>query len=88
MTKKKPEEEKIFEWFGEWLRRRNEKWCKRTKIWFGVTAIFAILGYFNPATTMVIIVYFLFGAATTLWLVHLTSDEKFTNRKKKEKPKE
>jgi len=87
MTKKKPEEEKIAEWFGEWIRRRNENWGKRTKVWFGIVIIFTILSFFNPASTMVIIIYFLFGAAVTLWLVHITNDEKLTIRKKKEKSK-
>ena len=88
MTKKKPEEEKIFEWFGEWLRRRNEKWSKRTKLWFVIMMSFIFFSLFNPVSTVVIIVYYMFGVSTTLWLVHITSDEKLTIRKKKEKPEE
>lgn len=95
MTKKKPEEEKIFEWFEEWLRCRNEKWSKNTKIWFVVTLSFIVvtlsfmfLSSFIPVFTIATVVYYMFGVATTLFVIHVTNDEKLTNRKKKEKPKE
>ena len=81
MPEKKPEEEKIVEWFGEWFRRRNEKWSKRTKIWFVIMVSFMFVSLLNPASILVIFVYYTFGAVTTLWLIHVTSDEKLTIRK-------
>jgi len=87
MTEKKPEEEKIAEWFSEWIRRRNENWGKRTRLWFIIMISFMFLSLLNPASIMVIIVYYIFGVTTTLWLVHVTNDEKLTIRKKKEKTK-
>jgi len=84
MPEKKPEEEKIVEWFGEWIRCRNEKWSRRTKLWFVIVLAIAFLAYLNPASTIVVLIYYMFGAVTTLWLVHVTGDEKLTVRKKKE----
>ena len=80
---KKSGEEKIMEWFGEWSKRRIEKWGKMTKMWFLIVVTMMFLGLLNPAPLMTVIVYYMFGAVTTLWLIRVAEDEKLTIGKKK-----
>ena len=60
----------------EYIRRRRQKWQWGTKFWFIMVISSSFLSLLNPANTIVVMVYFLLGVSTAMWLSRVVKDER------------